>query len=119
MEQQEPDIVFPRPSLQKHEHAKTAASDGTHLREFKNNDPGICLRGDGFAQLISGFSLYDSALAPNDGYFTYICNGYIQHDFLPAFGSSKHCPACTTARPIPSLYFVQDESLLSGQQWNS
>jgi hypothetical protein len=67
MEQQEPDIVFPRPSLQKHEHAKTAASDGTHLREFKDNNPGICLRSHGFAQLISGFSLYNSALATNDG----------------------------------------------------
>jgi hypothetical protein len=31
MEQQEPDIVFPRPSLQKHEHAKAASTDGAHL----------------------------------------------------------------------------------------
>jgi hypothetical protein len=70
MEQQEPDIVLPRPSLQKREHPKTAASNGTHLRKLKDNNPCVCLRGYGFAQLIGGFSLYDSALAPNDGYFT-------------------------------------------------
>ena len=67
MEQKETDIVFPRPSLQKNEHAKTAASDGPHLREFKNNNPGVGLRSHGFAQLIDGFSLYNSARAPNEG----------------------------------------------------
>jgi hypothetical protein len=66
MEQQEPDVVFPRPSLQKHEHAKTTASDGTHLREFKDNNPGVFLRSHGFAQLISRFFLHDSALTSND-----------------------------------------------------
>jgi hypothetical protein len=66
MEQQEPDIVFPRPSLQKHQHAKTAASDCPHLREFKDNNPGVRLRGDGFAQLITSFSLHNSALAPKN-----------------------------------------------------
>jgi hypothetical protein len=70
MEQQESDIVFSRPSLQGHEHAKAAASDGTHFREFKDNNPRVCLRGYGFAQLGSGFSLHNSAFAPNDGYFT-------------------------------------------------
>jgi hypothetical protein len=84
MEEQEPDVVLPRPSLQEYEHAKTAASEGTHLREFKDNNPGVCLRNHGFAQLIRGFSRYHSARAPNDGEFTYACNGYIQHDFLPA-----------------------------------
>jgi hypothetical protein len=67
MEQQEPGIVLSRPSSQKNEHAETAASDGTHLREFNDNDPGFCLRGHGFAQLTNGFSLYNSALAPDDG----------------------------------------------------
>jgi hypothetical protein len=66
MEQQESDIVLPRPSLQKHEHAKTAAADGTHLREFKDNNSCFCLRGYGFPQLIRGFSLHKSAFAPND-----------------------------------------------------
>jgi hypothetical protein len=66
MEKQEPDVVFPRPSLQKREHAKTAPSDGPHFREFKDDNLGVCLRSHGFAQLISGFSLYNSALAPND-----------------------------------------------------
>src|ERR1700723_700504 len=84
MEQQEPDVVFPRPSLQKHKHAKTASSDFSHLREFKDNNPGVGLRGHGIAQLISGFSFYNSSLAPKNRQFTYVCNGYIQHDFLPA-----------------------------------
>jgi hypothetical protein len=53
MEQQEPNVVFPRPSLQKYEHGKTAASEGTHLREFKDNNLGVCLRDHGFAQLIA------------------------------------------------------------------
>ena len=66
MEEQEPDVVFPRPSLQKREHAKTTASDGTHFRQFKDDNPGVCLRSHGFAQLISGFALDNSALAPND-----------------------------------------------------
>jgi hypothetical protein len=67
VELQEPDVVFPRPLLQKQEHAKPAASDGPHLREFKNNNPGIDLRSHGFAQLIYGFSLYNSARARDDG----------------------------------------------------
>ena len=66
MEQQEPDVVFPRPALQKREHAQTTASDGTHLREFKDNNPSLRLRGDSFPQLRSGFSLYNSALAAKD-----------------------------------------------------
>jgi hypothetical protein len=66
MEQKETDVVSPRPSLQRHEHAETAASDGPHFREFKDNDPGICLRSHGLAQLVSGFSLYNPARAPND-----------------------------------------------------
>jgi hypothetical protein len=56
-----------RPSLQKYEHAKTAASEGPHLREIMDNNPGVCLRDHGFAQLVSGFSRYHSAFATNDG----------------------------------------------------
>jgi hypothetical protein len=67
MKQQEPDVVFPRPSLQKHKHAKTIVSNFTHLREFKDNNPGVGLRGHTFAQLISGFSFYNSSLAPKNG----------------------------------------------------
>jgi hypothetical protein len=66
MEQQESNAVCPRPSLQKYEHADTTAPEGTHLRQFKDNNPGVCLRGHGFAQLISGFTRHNSARAPND-----------------------------------------------------
>ena len=45
--------MFSRPSLQKRKHAKTATSDGTHFREFNDDNPGVCLRSHGFAQLIS------------------------------------------------------------------
>jgi hypothetical protein len=48
------------------EHAKTAASDGSHLREFEDDNPGICLRGDGFQQLRAGFFLVNFARAAND-----------------------------------------------------
>jgi hypothetical protein len=40
--------VRPRPLLKKYEHAETAASDGTYLREFNDNNTGICLRGHSF-----------------------------------------------------------------------
>jgi hypothetical protein len=43
MKQQEPDIVFPCPSLQKRERTETTASEGTHLREFKDNNPSVRL----------------------------------------------------------------------------
>src|ERR1700675_253766 len=70
MEQQEPDFVFPRPSLQKHKHAKTIASNCTHLREFKDNNPCVGLRGHTFAQTlhcIIDFPL-PKRFTPADGY---------------------------------------------------
>jgi hypothetical protein len=76
------------------------------------------LRGHGFEQLISGLSRYHSACAPNDGSFTYACNGYIQHDFLPASVLIRHCSVYTRARATPFLCVVRDESLLSGRHWN-
>src|ERR1035437_11055060 len=85
--------MFSRPSSQKHEHAKTDASHGTHLREVKHDNPGVCLRGHGFAQLICGFALHNSALALNDGHFTYVLNGDIQHDFLTSLVLSSIVPS--------------------------
>ena len=108
--------MIPRPLLQKREHPETAASDGTHFREFEDDNPGVCLRVTASRNLISGFSLYNSALAAYDSQFTYVCDGYIQHDFLPAL-AAQHCSAHTRARAIPFVYFVQDESLLS--RWHS
>ena len=64
--------------------AETAAFDGVHLREFKYNNPGTCLRGHGFSQFERGFTLHNPALALNYRQFADVLNGYIQHDFLPA-----------------------------------
>jgi hypothetical protein len=74
--------VLSRPSLQKYEHAKTATSDSAYLRECKDNNTGIRLRGHGFAQFMSGVVLCNSARARNDSQFAFtdILNGYIQHD---------------------------------------
>jgi hypothetical protein len=48
-----------------------------HIREFNYNNPGFCLRGHGFAQFESGFTLHNAALALNDRQFPYVLNGYI------------------------------------------
>jgi hypothetical protein len=77
VEQQEPDVVVPCPSLQKHKHSKPSAFDGLHIREFNYNNPCICLRGHGFAQFGSGFALHKAALALNDRQFPYVLNRYI------------------------------------------
>jgi hypothetical protein len=63
--------------LQKDEHSKPAAFDGTHIRELNHNNPGICLRGHGFAQFESGFALHNTALALNDRQLPYVPNDYI------------------------------------------
>jgi hypothetical protein len=52
---------------------------GTLLR---GRDLHYRLGGHGFAQLISGVTLYNSALALDDRQFTDILNRYIEHDFL-------------------------------------
>jgi hypothetical protein len=93
------------------QHAQTAAFDGMHLRQFKYNDSGVCLRGHGFAQFECGLALHNSALALDERQFTYVLNGHIQHDFLPILFPLFCLPR---ARPAPSLYYVQDESCFRG-----
>src|ERR1700687_5538390 len=75
--------MAPRPSLQVHKHAETTAFDGMHFRECKYNNPGVSLRGHDFAQFQNGFALQNFALALNDGQFTYVLDGYIQHALPP------------------------------------
>src|ERR1700730_9805471 len=69
IEQFESNIVVLSPSLQKHEHAKTAAFYGINLGEVKHNCSGVALQGNNFAQLEGRVALHNSALALNDCYF--------------------------------------------------
>jgi hypothetical protein len=57
------------PSLQKYQHAKTAAFCGIHLGEVKHNGSGVSLQGNSFAQLEGRVAVHNSALALNDCYF--------------------------------------------------
>jgi hypothetical protein len=66
IEQFETNIVVLSPSLQKYEHAKTAAFYGIHLGEVKHNCSGVALQGNNFAQLEGRVALHNSAVALND-----------------------------------------------------
>ncbi|MGA3107386.1 MAG: hypothetical protein ABSD53_23120 [Terriglobales bacterium] len=69
--------MFSRPSSQEHKHAETDASQGTHLRQVKDDNLGIRVRSHDLPQLMCGFALYKPALAFNDSHFAYVLNGYI------------------------------------------
>src|SRR5215475_5109997 len=70
------------PSLQKSEHAQTAAFNGVDFGKFNNNDSRIALRQDDVPEMVSRVTLNNPSFTLNDSNITDDFDMNVEHDVL-------------------------------------